>query len=115
MMPIWVSTSAIRSLPSAKIVDDSEHAYSDSTILYVIEVHEHLAPEPLAELRAGIDRSELSIYKIAARSGRHGVLLGSNRWQPSQRLCRPVAVPVVKRFARVGARPVAELLPATPA
>jgi hypothetical protein len=66
--------------PVGEIVDDFEHVYPDSPILYVVEVHEHLVPEPLAELRAKFDWSEHSIYEIAGPTGRHGVLLGSNRW-----------------------------------
>jgi hypothetical protein len=66
--------------PVGEIVRDFEHTYPDSPILYVIEVHEHLVPEPLAELRTRFDWSELSIYEIAGPTGRHGVLLGRNRW-----------------------------------
>jgi hypothetical protein len=62
-------------------VDDFERVYSDSPILYLIEVHERLVPGPLAELRARFEWSEVSIYDIAGPTGRHGVLLGTNRWQ----------------------------------
>ena len=36
--------------PVSDIVGDFERAYPDNPILYVIEVHEHLVPGPLAEL-----------------------------------------------------------------
>ena len=67
--------------PIGEIVSDFEHTYPDSPILYVIEVHEHLVPGLLAELRARFDWSELSIYEIAGPTGRHGVLLGPRRWR----------------------------------
>ena len=76
-----VSTSAVPSRRSANIIDDFERVYSDSPILYVIEVHERLVPGPLANLRARFEWSEVSIYDIAGPTGRHGVLLGTNRWQ----------------------------------
>jgi hypothetical protein len=67
--------------PISEIVDDFERAYPANPILYVIEVHEHLVPEPLAEIRTGFEWSELSAYDIAGPTGRHGVLLGTNRWR----------------------------------
>jgi hypothetical protein len=67
--------------PISEIVDDFERIYPDNPILYVIEVHEHLVPEPLTELRAAFEWSELSVYDIAGPTGRHGVLLGTNRWR----------------------------------
>ena len=66
--------------PIAEIVADVEGAYPDTPILYVVEVHEHLVPAPLAALRAGFEWSELSIYDLAGPTGRHGVLLGTRRW-----------------------------------
>ena len=66
--------------PIAEIVADIESAYPDTPILYVVEVHEHLVPAPLAALRAGFEWSELSIYDLAGPTGRHGVLLGTRRW-----------------------------------
>jgi hypothetical protein len=38
--------------PIAEIVADIERAYTDTPILYVVEVHERLVPAPLAALRA---------------------------------------------------------------
>jgi hypothetical protein len=67
--------------PVGDIVDDFERVYPDNPILYVTEVHEHLVPEPLAELRTKFEWSELSLYGIAGPTGRHGVLLGTKRWQ----------------------------------
>jgi hypothetical protein len=69
--------------PIREIIDDLERVYPDAPVLYVVEVHERLAPEPLAALRAGFERSELSIYDLAGPTGRHGVLLGTRRWQGS--------------------------------
>jgi hypothetical protein len=67
--------------PVGDIIDDFERVYPDNPVLYVIEVHEHLVPEPLAALRARFEWSELNAYDIAGPTGRHGVLLGTKRWQ----------------------------------
>ena len=67
--------------PVGDIVDDFERVYPDAPILYVVEVHEHLVPESLAALRDRFDWSQLSTYDIAGPTGRHGVLLGTKRWQ----------------------------------
>ena len=67
--------------PIADIIDDFEHAYPDRPLLYVVEVHERLVPGPLEELRDRFEWSEISIYEIAGPTGRHGVLLGTKRWQ----------------------------------
>src|SRR5262249_39459155 len=67
--------------PVSEIVADFERVYPRNPILYVVEVHERLAPEPLAALRAKFEWSELNIYDIAGPTGRHGILLGTKRWQ----------------------------------
>ena len=69
--------------PVAEIVDAFERVYAGNPILYAIEVHERLVPGPLAELRAKFERPELNIYDITGPTGRHGVLLGTRRWQHS--------------------------------
>jgi len=67
--------------PIREIIADFEKVYAASPIMYVVEVHERLVPEPLAALRAGFEWSELSIYDLAGPTGRHGVLLGTRRWR----------------------------------
>jgi hypothetical protein len=67
--------------PVGDIIDDFERVYLDHPILYVTEVHEHLVPEPLAALRTRFEWSELNVYDIPGPTGRHGVLLGTKRWQ----------------------------------
>jgi hypothetical protein len=67
--------------PIREIIGDFERVYPDAPILYVVEVHERLVPEPLAALRAWFDWSELNIYDLAGPTGRHGVLLGTKRWE----------------------------------
>ena len=67
--------------PVGDIVDDLERVYPDAPILYVVEVQENLVPESLAALRDRFDWSQLSTYDIAGPTGRHGVLLGTKRWQ----------------------------------
>jgi len=66
--------------PIGDIIDDLEWIYPHNPILYAVEVHEQLVPEPLAALRARFERSELQIYDIPGPTGRHGVLLGTKRW-----------------------------------
>ncbi len=67
--------------PIRDIIADFERVYPRHPVLYVVEVHERLVPEPLAALRAGFAWSELSIYDLAGPTGRHGVLLGTRRWE----------------------------------
>jgi hypothetical protein len=67
--------------PVGDIIDDFERVYPHAPVLYVTEVHERLVPEPLAALRSKFDWSEVSTYDIAGPTGRHGVLLGTKRWQ----------------------------------
>jgi hypothetical protein len=67
--------------PIGEIVDDFESAYPDSPMLFVVEVHERLAPLPLARLRAKFDESEFKIFDVLGATGRHGVLLGARRWR----------------------------------
>ena len=62
--------------PVGCIIDDFERVYPLNPILYVIEVHEHLVPEPLAALRRRFEWSELNIYDLPGPTGKHGVLLG---------------------------------------
>ena len=66
------------------IVDDFEHIYPSNPILYVTEVHERLAREPLTPLRAKFEWSELNIFDVAGPTGRHGVLLGTKRWHAAR-------------------------------
>jgi hypothetical protein len=66
--------------PIADIVDDFERAYADNPILYVVEIHERLAHEPLARLRDKFDWTELQLFDLGGPTGRHGVLLGARRW-----------------------------------
>jgi hypothetical protein len=68
--------------PVGEIIDVFERVYADSPLLYVIEVHERLVPEPLAALRERFEWSEVSVYDLAGPTGRHGVLLGTRRWRP---------------------------------
>jgi hypothetical protein len=67
--------------PINEMVDVFEHAFPENPILYVIETHERLALEPLAYLRDRFDWSELEVFEIGGPTGRHGVLLGANRWR----------------------------------
>ncbi len=68
--------------PIGEIIDAFERVYADNPLLYVIEVHERLVPEPLTALRERFEWSDVRIYDLAGPTGRHGVLLGTRRWQP---------------------------------
>ena len=67
--------------PIVEIVADFERVYPKNPIFYVVEVHERLVPEPLVALRAAFEWSELNVYDLDGPTGRHGVLLGTRRWQ----------------------------------
>jgi hypothetical protein len=67
--------------PIAEMVDAFQRAYPETPILYVIETHEHMAHEPLARLRDKFDWSELEVFEVGGPTGRHGVLLGAQRWR----------------------------------
>jgi hypothetical protein len=61
--------------PVSEMIDVFERAYPENPILYVIETHERLAPEPLAHLRDNFDWSELEMFdRPARRSARRQAL-----------------------------------------
>jgi hypothetical protein len=66
--------------PIAEIVDHFERVYKDHPILYVTQVHQHLEPASLADLRAKFDWSGLQIYDINVEGMKHAVPLGTKRW-----------------------------------
>jgi 16S rRNA G966 N2-methylase RsmD len=68
--------------PITDIVDDFELVYKDNRILYVTQVHQHIEPVSLANLKKRFDWSDLRIYDINVEGMKHGVLLGMNRWTP---------------------------------
>src|SRR5262249_25926339 len=67
--------------PISEIIDSFERVYPHNPILYVVEVHERLVPEPFKALQDQCELSELSLYDLAGPTGRHGVLLGRKRWR----------------------------------
>jgi hypothetical protein len=67
--------------PVGEIIDDFERVYPSHPVLYVIETHERLVMQSLAEVRARFDWSELRTYDVAGPTGRHGTLLGTKRWR----------------------------------
>lgn len=67
--------------PVGEIVDDFERVYASHPVLYVIETHERLVMQSLAEVRARFDWSERRTYDVAGPTGRHGTLLGTKRWR----------------------------------
>lgn len=66
--------------PIGEIIDQFERTWPERPILYVVELHERLVRGPLAALRDRLEAPELSIFDVAGPTGRHGVLLGTRRW-----------------------------------
>jgi hypothetical protein len=66
--------------PIRQIIDDFERIYAETPILYVVEIHERLAPSPVAALRDRFESSELIVFDVGGSTGRHGVLMGTMRW-----------------------------------
>ena len=68
--------------PITEIVEDFERVYNDNRMVYVTQVHQHLEPGSLANLRQRFAWSDLRIYDINVEGMKHGVLLGTKRWTP---------------------------------
>jgi 16S rRNA G966 N2-methylase RsmD len=68
--------------PITEIVEDFERVYKDNRIVYVTQVHQHIEPVSLANLKQRFEWSDLRIYDINVEGMKHGVLLGINRWAP---------------------------------
>lgn len=69
--------------PVTGIIDDIDRAYHDNPILYVTQIHQSVNPSSLADLRKRFDWSAVRIYDINREGMKHGILLGTSRWQPS--------------------------------
>jgi hypothetical protein len=51
-------------------------------ILFVTQVYEKVNPDPLVDLRAILDWSELRVYDTNVEGSNHGILLGTRGWAP---------------------------------
>jgi hypothetical protein len=69
--------------PISEIANHLLQQFADGRILFVIQVHESVAPVSLAEVTARFDWSDLKIYDLNAPGQNHGVLLGTAGWSPS--------------------------------
>lgn len=69
--------------PVAEIVAHFEGLYPDNPVLYVIQTHQNLVPDSLADLERSFEWSRVTIYDINEEGMKHGAILGANRWQPS--------------------------------
>lgn len=67
--------------PVTDIIDFFESLYSEMPILYVIQVHQQVEPNSLAELTRRFEWWERRIYDINQEGMKHGILLGCRRWQ----------------------------------
>ncbi len=68
--------------PIASVVDNIDQVYQDKPILYVTQVFQQIEPTSLADLESRFEWSELRIYDNNVEGMKHGVLLGSRRWNP---------------------------------
>ncbi len=68
--------------PITEIIEDFERVYKDNRMVYVIQVHQHIEPMSLANLKQKFDWSDLRIYDINVEGMKHGILLGMKRWTP---------------------------------
>jgi hypothetical protein len=68
--------------PISGIVDSLARDFAHTRLLCVIQVHETVEAESLAQLRACFDWSALQVYGLNAPGQNHGILLGSKAWRP---------------------------------
>ena len=66
-----------------EIVAHFEGLCPDNPVLYVIQTHQNLVPDSLADLERSFEWSRVTIYNINEEGMKHGAILGANRWQPS--------------------------------
>lgn len=68
--------------PTADIVALVDSTFPRNRLLYVTQTHERIVAQSLAEYRRLFTWSDLRIYDINEEGMKHGVILGSSRWQP---------------------------------
>ena len=68
--------------PVAAIVDRLDSRFRPARLLCVVQVHERLKPEPLAQLAQRFDWSRTKTYDFNRPGQNHGILIGSKRWGP---------------------------------
>jgi hypothetical protein len=69
--------------PITEIVDSIDEFYKEHPILWVTQVHQTIDSISLADLKKRFDWSALRIYDINVEGMKHGVLLGTSRWEPA--------------------------------
>jgi 16S rRNA G966 N2-methylase RsmD len=74
--------------PVTDIVDYVDDVYNEHPILWVTQVHQTVDVGSLEDLKRRYDWSALRIYDINVEGMKHGVLLGTSRWQPQDRARR---------------------------
>ena len=78
--------------PVTEIIDLLSERFLHNPVLYAIQVYEKLDEGSVAELRARFDWSDLRIYSLNAPGKNHGLILGTQRWDPGLRIaCRQAA------------------------
>lgn len=70
--------------PIRDVIVDMDALYHNQPVLYVIQIFERLEPTSLAKVRQQFDWSDIRIYDVNAAGLRHGILLGSRQWNPSE-------------------------------
>jgi len=71
--------------PIADVVRYVDRVYQEHRILWVTQVHQTVEAGSLTDLKSRFDWSMLRIYHINVEGMKHGVLFGTNRWQPQGR------------------------------
>jgi hypothetical protein len=68
--------------PIAEITNLIATTCPANRLLFVVQVHESVNAESVADLNATFDWSEVKIYPLNAAGQNHGVLLGAVNWTP---------------------------------
>jgi hypothetical protein len=68
--------------PIPDIIDSIGCKCVHHKILFVTQVYEKVNPDPLVDLRAILDWSELRVYDTNVEGSNHGILLGTRGWAP---------------------------------
>jgi hypothetical protein len=68
--------------PVTQIVDFLQHRFPDNKLLCVIQVHETVSPDSMAEVKRRFDWSTVRIYDLNTPGQNHGIVLGTKGWIP---------------------------------
>jgi hypothetical protein len=72
--------------PVGEVVDLLSERFAHNPVLCAIQVYEKLDATSVAELKARFDWSDLRIYPLIAPGQNHGLIMGTQRWDPGSRI-----------------------------